>query len=161
MNAPLTKSSRYLYCIPPHTHALLRFRVHSVTPSRVAYYAESGVTVDKTTGEALDHPEGPEEAGPIRIVPMDRVDMSRSWEGAPPEEAVYYSTIDSFRRLHVMTLVQYGLHEMDEYELWDEELAVLRRRMIRSHPDHGGSEEAFSKARAAYEAARRQRAGDS
>lgn len=156
----ITTSSRYLYCIPPHTHALLRYRVQTVTPSHVAYYEDSGVAVDTVSGDVLGAVPA-QEAGPIRIIERVHVDVVRSWEGVPPNDAVYYSSVDAYRRLHDHTLVRYGLNgpisEMDEIEmvLKGNELDQLRQRMMDAHPDRGGSEAAFTAAREAYEAARR------
>ena len=164
--APLTRSSRYLYCIPPHTHALMRFRVQSVTAAHVMIYERSGVAVDP---EAVEEPAGAGPAvedGPLRVVPMARVDVVRTWAGAPPEHPVYYSSVDSYRLLHEMALVRYGLKPAEE--VWSAgeegdlpgpaaELDRLRRAMMAAHPDQGGSAEAFERAREAYDRARRQR----
>lgn len=110
--APIARSSRFIYCIPPHTHALMRFRVHSVTPAHVAYYEASGVTVDSETAADLGGDAGAGEGGPIRMVPQAQIDVQRTWEGAPPGEAVYYSSVESYRRLHEMALARYGLRWM-------------------------------------------------
>lgn len=184
--APIARSSRYIYCIPPHTHALLRFRVHSVTPAHVAYFEASGVTVDSETAGELG-PASAGEGGPIRLVPQAMIDVKRTWEGAPPGEAVYYSSVESYRRLHEMALARYGLH-WSPAEIWSQdesggdwpsaaapetapagppdrvsaaELDRLRRAMMEAHPDHGGTAEAFEKAHDAFEAARRQRDAES
>lgn len=110
--APIARSSRFIYCIPPHTHALMRFRVHSVTPAHVAYYEASGVTVDSETAADLGGDAGAGAGGPIRMVPQAKIDVQRTWEGAPPGEAVYYSSVESYRRLHEMALARYGLRWM-------------------------------------------------
>ena len=94
----------------------MRFRVHSVTPAHVAYYEASGVTVDSETAGDLGPAAGSGEGGPIRIVPQGRIDVQRTWEGAPPDEAVYYSSVDSYRRLHDMALARYGLRWSPERE---------------------------------------------
>ena len=183
MRAPIARSSRYIYCIPPHTHALLRFRVHSVTPAHVSYYEASGVTVDSETAGDLGPAAVSGEGGPIRIVPQAMIDVQRTWEGAPPDQAVYYSSVDSYRRLHDMALARYGLRwsplerEALDDQAWDEPVTMapeappgkvsaedldrLRRAMMEAHPDHGGTTEAFEKAHAAFEAARRQRDAES
>ncbi len=181
VHAPLARSSRFLYCIPPHTHALMRFRVHSVTAGHVAYFEGSGVTVDSETAGDLEPVGGAGEAGPIRIVPQAQIDVVRTWEGAPPEEAVYYSSVETYRRLHEMALARYGLHwsppggraaEEPEWDpgprmdpppatkVSDAELERLRRAMMDAHPDHGGTSEGFEAAYAAYEAARQQRSAE-
>lgn len=117
---PPVPGIRYLYCIPPHTHALMRYRVHSVTPAHVAIYEASGVTVDSETTEEIGTAPGGAEGGAIRIVPRDRIDVVRTWEGAPPDRTVYYSTIDSYRRLHEMALARYGRHVM---RVWADDAA--------------------------------------
>lgn len=180
--APIARSSRYIYCIPPHTHALMRFRVHSVTAAHVAYYEASGVTVDSETAADLGGGAGTGEGGPIRIVPQAMIDVQRTWEGAPPGEAVYYSSVEAYRKLHEMALARYGLRwsppPRDEgAETWEapvaaapdepaptvsaEDLDRLRREMMAAHPDRGGTAEAFEKAYEAFEAARRQRDAES
>lgn len=177
VRAPIARSSRFIYCIPPHTHALMRFRVHSVTPAHVAYDEASGVTVDSETAADLGG-RAAGEGGPIRIVPQAMIDVQRTWEGAPPDQAVYYSSVEAYRRLHDMALARYGLRWSPperEAEDWPrdeavdpepeaapgkvsaEELDRLRRAMMEAHPDHGGTAEAFEAAHAAFEAARRQR----
>lgn len=182
VRAPLIRSSRFLYCIPAHTHALMRFRVHSVTVSDVTFYGGSGVTVDSETAEDL----GPAawaggEIGPLRRVSQSQIDVMRTWEGAPPDEPAYYSSVETYRKLHSMALARYGLRwspswgegldepEIDpgpamdpprETRITDADLERLRRQMMDSHPDHGGTNEAFEAAYAAYEAARQQRTAD-
>lgn len=174
VRAPIARSFRYLYCIPPHTHALMRFRVQSVSAGVVAYYEGSGVTVDSETAEELPRSDSGAETGPIRTVPLGQVDVIRTWEGAPPDCPVFYSSVESYRRLHEMALARYGLRWTPPEGLWSgdpgpeievepagvssAELDRLRRAMMEAHPDHGGTAEAFKAAHAAYEAARRQRA---
>lgn len=153
-HAPITPSSRYLYCVPPHTHALLRYRVHRVTPDYMAYHADSGVAVNRISGAPLGPEPDLDLAGPLRIVPRDQIDVARAWEGAPPDTATYYSTFEAFQRLQEVALVQYGLEPPEDEEVaW--ELETLRRRMMDAHPDRGGSVAAFTEARKAYEGLRR------
>ncbi|QYZ71753.1 hypothetical protein [Neotabrizicola shimadae] len=183
VRAPLVRSSPFLYCIPAHTHALMRFRVHSVTVAEVAIYEGSGVTVDTETTEDLSPASGAGgETGPLRRVPQSQIDVVRTWEGAPPDEPVYYSSVETYRKLHSMALARYGMRwtpswdegldlpEIDpgpamdpprETRITDAELERLRRRMMEAHPDHGGTNEDFEAAYAAYEAARQQRAAES
>lgn len=176
VRAPLAQTMRYLYCIPPHTHALMRFRVRSVEAGHVAYYEGSGVTVDSETAEDLGRPDSGAETGPIRTIPLGQVDVIRTWEGAPPDAPVFYSSVESYRRLHEMALARYGMRWVPPEGLWPGdagpvaeaptpgvsagELDRLRRAIMEAHPDHGGTAEAFEAAHQAYEAARRLRGAD-
>jgi hypothetical protein len=116
-------------------------------------------------------------------VPQAQIDVMRTWEGAPPDKPAFYSSVETYRKLHEMALARYGLRwsspwgtaagedaEVDpapaadpprETRISDADLDHLRRVMMDAHPDHGGTNEAFEAAFAAYEAARQQRAADS
>jgi len=132
---------------------LLRLRVHSATQSYVTYYTQSGVAVDRATGAPLGQDSEPLDDSPLAQVRRSDIDAARAFEGVAPEQPRFYSSFERFETLRDLALVRYGV--LDAPPLGDDDaLADLRRRMIAAHPDHGGSEAAFTEARAAFEAAR-------